>query len=104
MATAGVINVASIEQIRKKVSRLWRLFWGRSYSATLLRFDQACQMQFRVIQQLDHHLTDVAVEVMILQCGKRQEACACHNMNAVGRATQADERCIHFPFRGGVEE
>jgi hypothetical protein len=61
-------------------------------------------MQFRVIQQLDHHLTDVAVEIMILQCGKRQEACACHNMNAVGRATQADERCIHFPFRGGVEE
>ena len=61
-------------------------------------------MQFRIIQQLDHHLADMPVEVMILQCGKWQEARACDDVNAVGCAAKANERRVHFPFGGGIEE
>src|SRR5687768_13134475 len=44
------------------------------------------------------------VQVMILQCGKRKKTRSSHNVNAVRCSTQADEGCVHFPFRGGIKE
>src|SRR5258705_10831401 len=61
-------------------------------------------MQFRIIQQLVQQLGDMPVKIMILEWGKWQEARACHDMNAVRCTTQTDERRVHFPFGGGIEE
>ena len=52
-------------------------------SYLILNCCQSRQMHFRIIQQLDHHLADVSVEIMILQRGERQEARACNDVNAI---------------------
>ena len=48
-----------------------------------LFFLQIRQMHFCILQQLDHHLADVLVQEVMLQCGKRQETCPGHHMDAV---------------------
>ena len=40
-----------------------------------------------VVEQLDHHLADVRVEVMTLKGGEGQEACARDHVDAVRRTT-----------------
>ena len=46
----------------------------------------------------------MSIEVVVLQRGERQEARTGNHVNAVRGATKADERCIHFPLGGGIEE
>ena len=33
---------------------------------------------FGIVQQLDHHLADVNIQVVMFQRGEGQEACACY--------------------------
>ena len=62
------------------------------------------QVQFGFIHQVNRHLTDVFIEIVMFQHGERQEARARNNMNAVRCAAQANEGRVHFPFGGGIEE
>jgi hypothetical protein len=48
-----------------------------------LGFLQVLQMLFGVIEQIDHHLADMLVEIMCLQRGERQEARASHHVDAI---------------------
>jgi len=62
------------------------------------------EMKFGVVQQLDHQLTNMAVQEMIFQSGKRQETRTRDYVNAIGCSTQTNEWRAHFPFRGRIEE
>lgn len=49
-------------------------------------FQQAAEMDFCVIQQVDHHLSDVTVQIVILKRGERQEARTRYHMDTTGSA------------------
>ena len=59
---------------------------------------------FSVVQQLDHHLADVLIEVVMFQRGEGQKARARNNVDTTRCAAETNERCVHFPFSGGIEE
>jgi len=65
--------------MKKKMSRRLKLFGTFRFSLLL----ESCEVQLCVLQQLDHHLSDVAIQIMILQCGEGQEARAGYDVNAV---------------------
>ena len=62
------------------------------------------QILFRCVQQINHLFADVFVEEVMFQRGEGQEARACNDVDAVCRSAQADERRVHFPFGGWIEE
>ena len=71
-----------------------------SFSAKLSFFEKL----FGVIQQLDHHLADVLIEVVMLQRGEGQKARARNNVDTTRCAAETNEGRIHFPFSGWIEE
>jgi hypothetical protein len=59
---------------------------------------------FGVFQQLDHQFADVFIQKVMLERGKGQEPRPCNDVNAIRCTAQADERRVHLPFGGRIEE